>query len=421
MKSRRKKTILFTAIVVVMPFLIASHNSDLLVPVAPPQKKKAQQSVPSNPVMDKLLNEYETSIKHIMDRTGIPGTAIAIVQDTTTLYLKGLGVKSVNTTDSVDANTVFRLGSVSKCFASVLASILVHDNIIQWDDPVIQYLPDFKLKTAEATQCLTITNVLSHTTGLPYHTYTTLVEDGLDLKTMLERLADVNCGQVGQVYSYQNVAYSLIGEVIQTATGKTYEEMLQEKVFTPLHMTHASASYEDIMHNEDVAHPHLIRRRHWKQIPISDKYYNVAPAGGVNASASDMAKWMKALLGNDPNVISKESIEKIFTPVITARTRNRAYRKVAHIDDTYYGLGWRVIYFPNDTIVYHGGYVNGYRSEVAIHPKDKIGICILSNAPGDVTDTGIPVFLKLYFANRNLIREWNESRESKVLASRTPL
>ena len=411
MKRRNKRTkILFIVIVIIIPFLIATHN-DSLAPVQNPVKKKnTQTNLPANPYMNKVLDEYEASMEQIMKKTGIPGAAITIVQDTTTLYMKGLGVKAINTYDSIDENTVFRLGSVSKCFASVLTAELVHEHILEWNDPVVQYLPDFKLKSDEQTQCLTISNVLSHTTGLPYHTYTTLIEDGIDLKTMISKLANINCGKVGEVYSYQNVAYSLIGEVVQSATGKTYEEMLAEKIFKPLHMKNASCTYDDIIYNDNVAQPHLIKRRHWKQIPISDKYYNVTPAGGINASIADMNKWIKALLGNNPDVITQESLDKIFEPFISAGSKNRSYRKVDHINETFYALGWRVIHFPHDTIVYHGGYVNGYRSEVAIHPKDKIAICILSNAPGSLTDNGIPIFLKLYFAHREIIKQWENER-----------
>jgi beta-lactamase class C len=145
-------------------------------------------------------------------------------------------------------------------------------------------------------------------------------------------------------------------------------------------------------------------------VPIKNTYYNVSPAGGVNASISDMAMWMKALLGNRPDVISKKSLSDIFTPVVHASSRNRSYRKIDKMKGNFYAIGWRVIYFPNDTLIYHGGYVNGYRSEVAIYPKDNIAICILANGPGDVTDTGIPIFMQLYLENREAIMQWRANQ-----------
>lgn len=408
---KNKKIILLSLGVILFSLLIANYiyNKPRLPP-PPPEKAKRIVEFHPNPEMEKVLSAYQGEMQDLMEKTEIPGAAIAVVKDTNTLYMKGFGLKTIDTTDSIDTHTVFRIGSVSKCFAAMLTAILVEDKVLQWDDLVIKYLPDFKLKSEEETKRLTIRHVLSHTTGLPYHTYTTLVEDGMDLKSMLERLQDVNVGKVGEVYSYQNVAFSIIAEIVLTATGKTYEELVQEKILTPLKMTDASLSYEGILHNDDIAHPHLRRRRNWREVPIKNTYYNVSPAGGVNASISDMTKWMKALLGHRQAVISDKSLNEIFTPVVHASSRNRSYRRIDKIKDNFYALGWRVIYFPNDTLIYHGGYVNGYRSEVAIYPKDNLAICILANAPGDVTDTGIPVFMQLYLKNREAILQWRANR-----------
>ena len=395
-----------------MPVIATMFYTDTKeVPAAVPNNKAVQRVIPQNPYVDKMIVAYDQAIREVLQNTGIPGAAIGIIKDSTIIFLQGYGVKSKGGVDSVDEHTVFRIGSVSKCFAAVLTAILVEEKVLNWDDPVVRYLPDFQLKSHEYTRQLTIRHVLSHTTGLPYHTYTTLVEEGMDLKAMIAHLRDVNNGPVGELYSYQNVAFSIIGEVIHAATGKTYEAMLEEKIFRPLEMREASASYDGIMYNPNVARPHLLRRRQWREIPISDNYYNVAPAGGINASIHDMTNWMQALLGNRPNVIAPESLETLYTPYVRAASRNRAYRKIGRIKNNYYGLGWRVLEFPNDTLLYHGGYVNGYRSEVAIYPKDKIGICIIANAPGDVTDTGIPLFMDLYLEKRDSIQWWERQLE----------
>lgn len=418
MQMRGKKLVLLTSAVVGLPLLIASYLNKETLPASPPPVMEVVKKLPDNPYMTDLLFEYEETILKMMEESGVPGAAIAIVKDTTVLYAKGLGVKSINSSDSVDLHTIFRIGSVSKCFAAVLTAMLVHDGVLDWDDPVVKYLPDFKLKSPEQTQLLTIRHVLSHTTGLPYHTYTTLIEDGVELKPMLERLQDINVGQVGAKYSYQNVAFSLIGEVVQAATGKTYEALLEEKLFAPLQMIHTASSFEHISHSRNVARPHLMKKREWREIPVSDKYYNAVPAGGIHASIADMSQWLQALLGNRPDVIPTGSLEEIFTPVITASSKNRSYRLVDRIQENYYALGWRVLYFPQDTIIYHGGYVNGYRSEVAIHPKHKLGICILANAPGEVTDTGIPIFLSRFLTLQDSIRQWDDNLK-RLLARRS--
>jgi len=297
----------------------------------------------------------------------------------------------------------------------MLTGTLVEDKVLSWDDKIVSYLPEFCLKSPEQTNELSIRNVLSHTTGLPYHTFTNMVEEGLDLNTLLYKLREVNlCNKVGQTYSYQNVVYSVIGEVMKTATGKSYETLMQERIFQPLHMNHASISYDAIMNNDNIAMPHRKSRGNWVPSKITDTYYNVAPAGGVNASISDMAYWLMALMGDKQNVITEATLNDMFTPQVKARSKNRNYGKQNHIKDSYYALGFRVLHYANDTIVYHGGFVNGYRSEIAINPKEKIGICVLANAPGDFSDNSIPMFFNMYFENRGNIKTWfDEANQSK--------
>ena len=421
MRSKRGKILFLGALLAALPVVVATWHGEGEAPAAVADTRPVQRVLPPNPYIDEVLDTYDQRMRELMHDTGIPGASIAIIRDTTVIFQQGYGVKSVGGTDSVDRHTVFRLGSVSKCFAATLTAILVEEKVLNWDDPVIKYLPDFQLKSPEYTRQLTIRHLLSHTTGLPYHTYTTLVEDGMDLPSMIARLKDVNDGPVGELYSYQNVAFSIIGEIIHAATGKTYQQMLEEKVFRPLAMREASVTYEGIFYHPNVAHPHLRRHRQWKEIAISDKYYNVAPAGGVNASILDMTQWMQAMLGNRPDVISLASLDTLYKPFVRSASRNRAYRRIGRIKHNYYGLGWRILQFPDDTLIYHGGYVNGYRSEVAIYPKDHIAICILANAPGDVTDTGIPIFMDLYLDKRDSIQWWDHQIEIPLAFHNAPL
>jgi beta-lactamase class C len=307
----------------------------------------------------------------------------------------------------MNTESVFRLASVSKCFAPILTGLLVEDSLLGWNDKIIQHVPDFALKSPEQTALLSIKHVLSHTPGLPYHTYTNLIEDGEDLHSMLQKLRDVNMiNKVGTVYSYQNVAYSVISEVIQSATGKTYEQLMTERIFKPLQMDHASICYDSINKNSNVARPHKLTRKGLKTTSILKTYYNVAPAGGVNASVSDMALWIKALLGHRQDVISKSVLDEVFTPVIKAPYKNRNFRKWMRPTGSYYALGWRVLDFKDESLYYHGGYVNGYRSELAINRKENIGICVLTNLPGALSDNAVPIFFKLYQEHRDAIHAW---------------
>ena len=407
-----KNKIVGACVVILLMIIAAMVGLRGTAPVHEPQvEPEPILSWLPNPYVTKLLTEYEKEMMELKRQTKTPGLAIAVVQDSTVLMLKTFGVRDVETRDSLDTHSVFRLASVSKCFAPLLTGLLVEDGVLNWHDRVIQHLPHFVLKAKKNTDSLLLTHVLSHTTGLPYHTYTTLVEDGTDLPTMLAELRNVNIiADPGELYSYQNVAYSIIGEVIKSRTGKTYEELMRQRVFDPLNMRDASMSYDEIMRNDNVAKPHLHWRKGWTPTKISDTYYNVGPAGGVNASISDMAQWLMAMLGAKKDFVSNETLDKIFAPVVKAKTKNRYFNKWVGRSDSHYALGWRVLNFKNDTLLYHGGYVRGYRSEVAIDRRSRIAVCVLSNGPGRLIDNSVPMFFNLFYNQRDSIPHWQNEQ-----------
>ena len=356
-----------------------------------------------NPFIEKAVKEFEGFVKTALTNRQAPGAAVAILRDTNIIFLKGYGLRDVTKPDSIDTRTVFRLGSVSKSVTATLAAVLVNDSVIRWDDPVTKYLPDFRLKSMEATGKLTLRHLLSHTMGLPYHAYTIMVEDHTPYDTLIGHLKDLDLvGKPGELYSYQNVGFSLIGSVIEKATGKKLEAVFTERLFQPLGMNDASASFEKIMVNSNVARPHYFT----KPTAISSTYYSVAPAGGLNASIQDMALWLKAVMGSRPHLLPQKKLDEIFEPQVRAIARNNYFWQWKRVRKSYYGLGWRVITFANDTIEYHGGYVNNYRCEVAVNRRKKIAIAMLVNSPGLLADQGVPRFFKIYDKYLDSINRW---------------
>jgi beta-lactamase class C len=360
--------------------MFAATNPKLLV-------EKADSETDSQEwVMDEsvaiYLEEFERNFEEGLNTLGIPGGAVAIVKDGQVVFQKGFGVREMGAPGEIDEHTVFRLGSVSKGFASVLTGVFVEEGVVNWDQSVSNYLEEFKLNDPEQTGRVQIKHLLSHTSGLPRHAYTNLVEDGLPLERIIPRLEHIPLiAKEGTQLSYQNAAFSAIEKVLELQTGTGFNTLLEERLFKPLAMNHSSVSYDGILNSGNVALPHMYHSRSRGYIPtsISRKYYNAVSSGGINASASDMGKWLLLLTGNHPDIILKETLEDIYLP-LTAINNRRFSRHWDGVNQSQYGMGWRVLDNHGQKIVYHGGYVNGYRSEIAFAPDDGIGIAILINA-----------------------------------------
>lgn len=357
-----------------------------------------------NPHLREVVNGFDQFFKSAMEGSRTPGAAVVIVKDTSILYMRGFGVKNSRVGDSVDVNTVFRIGSLSKGFAGVLSGMLVKDGYFAWNDRVKKHYPDFKLSTPDHTENATVTHLLSHTTGMPYHTYSDLVEHDWTLKNIAARLHRVRpAAPLGKLYNYQNAVFSLMEEVMLSTTKQTYPELVQERIFKPAGMKSASISYRDMIKTKDKSFPH---DNLGGRMDISTKYYNTAAAGGINASIADMGKWLQVLLGNRPDIVSTTTLDRVFAPIITTSNERRVFPHWAPMRDAYYAMGWRVLDCGADTLIYHGGYVNGYRSELAFDRKEKIGICILFNNPSPIASSCVPSFFDMYRFQQDAIREW---------------
>lgn len=376
-------------------FLLFVSNSLTDAGYTPPAKSEFPPELVAE-WLPLMLDEYETLANSLMESTHTPGAAIAIVKNGQVVFSKGFGKTASTSSESVNEHTIFRLGSVSKGFAPVLTGLLVEDGLLSWDDKVTKYLPDFYLANKKNTEELTIRNLLSHTTSLPKHAYTNLIEEGYTFDEMVEELKTVDLiGKVGKHYSYQNVVYSLISDIVEKVTGKTYSELLEERVFTPLNMVQASANCEDFMAEDNIAFPHKNYGRKCVPTDILENYYTVVPAAGVNASITDMGKWLKAMMGYDSNFIQPHTLSEIFEPVIRTPRRNNQFAYWKYMKKAHYAMGWRVLDFPKEEkLIYHSGYVNGYKTEIALHPTKDIGIAILSNAPTRFSYEALPMFFK---------------------------
>ena len=324
----------------------------------------------------------------------VPGMAMAIVQNGRVLSARGYGVTDISNPQEVDAHTVFRLASLSKAFAGTMAGLLVNDGTLRWDSKVTDYVPGFRLATPEATDKLTVADVLSQRVGLTSNAYDRDVEANADYYTLTQKLATapLKCSP-GDCYSYQNVAFSLVGDVVFAASGSFYEQAVEKRILKPLGMNDASLGLAGIQASSRWARPHVRSRNGWVSLTPKPTYYRVAPAAGVNASASDMAQWLLAHTGHRPDVLPAPLLATLHAPLVNTPGEMRSGWRHQRLDSAGYALGWRVFDYSGHQVVFHAGAVQGYRGLVALLPERDLGIAIMWNGESSLPSGMMPTIL----------------------------
>ena len=333
----------------------------------------------SSDALLQMTSDYEVFFRQLIKDRNYPGAAFAIVSRDRLLRIVTVGHTTAARKQAINEETTFRLASVSKTFAAGLVGILVEDGALSWEDPVTDYVPGFKID-GDVSQ-IHIRHLLGQSTGLIPHAYDNLLEDGKSMEIIWKRMSDLPyvC-KPGKCYGYQNSVFSLVDPMVKSATSLRYETLIDRRIFKPLDMDNASLGYDAFVNNPNHAEPHARRRGQWKTVPVQRNYYRAAPAAGVNASISDMSKWLQAQLGNKPEVISRQVQGQLATPGV--KTRREMYRKQwkTMLSEAHYGLGWRVYQMGDEQLIYHGGWVSGFRADVAYSLQHDIGIVVLLNA-----------------------------------------
>lgn len=332
---------------------------------------------------------------------GVTGMGISIVHGDQVLLERGFGVTEAGRTEHVDANTAFRVASLSKAFAGTLAAILVEEGALSWDTRVVDHLPAFTLARADTALGTTAADLLSHTVGLGFHTYDRELEADQPYPVLASRLAEAPmlCAE-GGCYAYQNVAFSLIGDLAFAVTGDFFDHLVAKKIFHPLGMFDATYGREGLESSATWARPHVMRGGRFAALRPKENYYRVSPAAGVNASARDMSRWLQAQMGREPETLSPQLLEAIQSPRVETPSELRSVPwRQSRLRAAHYGLGWRIYDYAGEKLVFHGGAVQGYRALIAFLPEHGFGIAVLTNCecrlPSQLMPTALDAFLGL--------------------------
>jgi CubicO group peptidase (beta-lactamase class C family) len=329
-----------------------------------------------------LPPEVDAYLEKARKDWGIPGLAVAVVQRDT-VVAKGYGIRELGKPEPVDENTVFDAASLTKSFTAALAAILVDEGKMKWDDPVRRYLPDLMLPDPYLAENATLRDFLSHRTGLQPANMMWL----LTAIPRAEVLRRVRCLKPAAPFRadmiYSNVGYTVAGEAIAAAAGTTYETLLRDRLIVPLGLKSTTWSYAQAAEMPNHASPHAWIEGAQRPIRRETQRASNGPAGAVQSSAADLARWMRFQLDggvlDGKRLVSEASLREMHSPqvIIPTTPEMRAARLVEFF--AAYGLGWQVMDYRGNAMLWHTGNGNGQIAFMALIPKQRLGVVVLVN------------------------------------------
>lgn len=368
-------------------------------PVPDPPSDESPQLVPAmalpDNAVDNAIAKLDGIAEELMRSSGIPGMAVAVVHGGKTVYERGFGVRDTRTGQTVDADTVFQLASLSKSIAASVVAAQVGTGGISWDTPIVDKLPWFELSDPAATRMLTVADLFAHRSGLPDHAGDLLEDLGYDRRAVLERLRLLPLAQFRTSYAYTNFGVTAAAEAVSVAAGRSWEDLSEQVLYRPLGMAATSSRFTDFQSRADRAVGHVRMDGTYQPLYTRDPDPQ-SPAGGVSASVNDVTRWLAMMLAdgtsNGAQIIDPAALLPALTPqMVSSPPAQPAMRS------GFYGYGFNIGTSPAGRVHFShsGAFALGAGTNFVMIPAADVAIVALSNA----TPSGVPETLTAEFAD----------------------
>ena len=331
---------------------------------------------------EEATRDAVVELPHFVDEVraawGVPGVAVAVVQDGQVVYAGGVGRRDLEAGVEVTSRTVFSVGSATKAFTAAAVGMLVDEGAVKLDQPVRAYLPELELFDDDVARRLTVRDLLAHRSGLDRHD-AVWYRSELDRSELMERLRYLRPG-VGlrERFLYNNLMYMVAGRAIERVTGGTWEDFVKRRIFEPVGMSRSSFGSPPAG-ELDLAMPHAVSR---DGVVIAVPRYTgwaIGPALSICSTADDMARWLQLLQGlgviGGRRLLAETTVLEMFTPQMAVSSLGPRELPISS-----YGLGWFVESYRGRLMVSHAGSIDGFYSIVVLLPTDGLGVVVLTNA-----------------------------------------
>lgn len=353
--------------------LLTSLNFSVFAQAGQAQTPAAAQSSDYAKGISAIEEKVEVRRKEL----GIPGMSLAIVKDDKVIFVKGLGLKDFENKVPVTADTQFAIGSATKAFTALSVLMTADEGKLSLDAPPKTVLPYFKMADADTDKNMTIRDLLTHSSGLN-RTDIAMITGKLTRAELIRVAGEAKpIGKLREKFGYQNLMFAAAGEVVAVAQKQPWEKFVPERIFKPLGMTNSTMLIAQMERAKDfsLGYDYNFDTKATTKRPFRE-IAEVAPAGSINSSANDMAKWLRFVL-NGGTVDGKRLVsEKNYTEWL------KPQMKVNPAGTVNYGLGWFIQKWNDLTVVQHGGNIDGFNAMVAMIPEKKLGFVMLTNVSG---------------------------------------
>ncbi len=362
------------------------------------------------------LADFPAFAERAVAAWNVPGTAIAVVVEDEVVLAQGFGVRDVESKAPMTADSLFAIGSTSKAFTTAVLGMLVDEGKLDWDEPLRKYLPEFRLKDPLTTELMTPRDLVTHRSGLPRHDLLWYNNNNSTRAELVAALAHVDAtASLRQRYQYNNLMFLTAGDLAERLTGKTWEEVVRERILAPLGMTRTTFDVHDSQKDPDFAQPHReTDDGKLERIPFRDISL-IGPAGSINSSVSEMSRWLRFHLDGGKvdghQLIRPATLADLHAPQMAIP----APPSRADISSGAYAMGWVVDTYRGHRRLAHGGGIDGFITSVTLFPDDRVGVVSFTNV-----GSGLPSVLAQHAADRVLGLEpidWNgEGLERRKVA-----
>ncbi|MEC3881248.1 serine hydrolase [Parapedobacter sp. 10938] len=347
-------------------------------------------------LLEKLLADYQ-----------VAGFSVAVVHKDRVVYAKGFGYRDYEKQLPATPHTLYAIGSSSKAFTAALVGKLFGDSL-SLDDKVIQHLPQLHFKDGREAD-VTVRDLMTHRTGLSRYDFSWYVFNSDSRDSLLQRVRYMeSSADLRAKWQYNNFMYLAQGMIAERMSGKTWEENIKERFFTPLGMTRSNFDVNDMAADADAARGYTVAKNDGiTRLPYFE-IRGMGPAGSINSSVLEMANWLKLWIAGGeyegerllPVDFVKEAAS---SQMVMAGGLPTKYKDVYTAN---YGLGWMVSSYRGHYQVEHGGNIDGFTASTCFFPTDQLGIVVLSNQ----NQSAVPTVVRNLIADRWLelpFVDWN--------------